>query len=146
MSSPFSWSKDSRHTERWELWIIVSDCDEWYGHGEFNGDEDPDASYIVPEGQNETLLGFVAVSTSTGDITSGNLLDAVQFRQYYRMDFQTPPSGSGTYSTDGETPVAFDSAASKSDYALVGSDVTVTADVTDFAMDAVSARMSATRS
>lgn len=99
VSSPFSWSKDSRHTERWELWIIVSDCDEWYGHGEFNGDEDPDASYIVPEGQNETLLGFVAVSTSTGDITSGNLLDAVQFRQYYRMDFQTPPSGSGTYST-----------------------------------------------
>lgn len=71
VSSPFSWSKDSRHTERWELWIIVSDCDEWYGHGEFNGDEDPDASYIVPEGQNETLLGFVAVSTSTGDITSG---------------------------------------------------------------------------
>ena len=63
--------------------------------------------------QNETLLGFVAVSTSTGDITSGNLLDAVQFRQYYRMDFQTPPSGSGTYSTDGETPVAFDSAARK---------------------------------
>ena len=43
VSSPFSWSKDSRHTERWELWIIVSDCDEWYGHGEFNGDEDPDA-------------------------------------------------------------------------------------------------------
>lgn len=74
VSSPFSWSKDSRHTERWELWIIVSDCDEWYGHGEFNGDEDPDASYIVPEGQNETLLGFVAVSTSTGDITSGNLV------------------------------------------------------------------------
>ena len=69
--------------------------------------------------QNETLFGFVAVSTSTGDITSGNLLDAVRFRQYYRMDFQTPPSGSGTYSTDGETPVAFDSAASKSDYALV---------------------------
>lgn len=131
VSSPFSWSKDSRHTERWELWIIVSDCDEWYGHGEFNGDEDPDASYIVPEGQNETLLGFVAVSTSTGDITSGNLLDAVQFRQYYRMDFQTPPSGSGTYSTDGETPVAFDSAASKSDYALVGSDVTVSAKPVD---------------
>lgn len=131
VSSPFSWSKDSRHTERWELWIIVSDCDEWYGHGEFNGDEDPDASYIVPEGQNETLFGFVAVSTSTGDITSGNLLDAVQFRQYYRMDFQTPPSGSGTYSTDGETPVAFDSAASKSDYALVGSDVTVTAKPVD---------------
>ena len=52
------------------------------------------------------------LTTSTGDITSGNLLDAVQFRQYYRMDFQTPPSGSGTYSTDGETPVAFDSAAS----------------------------------
>lgn len=131
VSSPFSWSKDSRHTERWELWIIVSDCDEWYGHGEFNGDEDPDASYIVPEGQNETLFGFVAVSTSTGDITSGNLLDAVQFRQYYRMDFQTPPSGSGTYSTDGETPVAFDSAASKSDYALVGSDVTVSAKPVD---------------
>ncbi len=85
----------------------------------------------MPEGQNETLFGFVAVSTSTGDITSGNLLDAVQFRQYYRMDFQTPPSGSGTYSTDGETPVAFDSEASKSDYALVGSDVTVTAKPVD---------------
>ena len=32
------------------------------------------------DGRNETLFGFVAVSTSTGDITSGNLLDAVQFR------------------------------------------------------------------
>ncbi len=60
------------------VWLITSDATGWH---EYEG------TYMVPEGQYVTRFLFGAVSTSTGDLTTGNLLDDVSFSQ-------TPPTSS----------------------------------------------------
>ena len=86
----FSWQKDSEHTEKWDVWIISSLNDAWHDYGELEKGATYKHEYIVPEGHDQSIFGFVSHSSTrangTKNITYGNLLDNISFKEYYYLD------------------------------------------------------------
>lgn len=87
--STFSWYADETYTEEWSVWIISSDNSDWHDYGEIETGATYNYDYIVPQGQAESIFGFVSVKSapkaSDGklDKTYGNFLDNIAFKEYY---------------------------------------------------------------
>ena len=87
--STFSWYADETHTEEWSVWIISSDNSGWHDYGEIETGATYNYDYIVPQGQENSIFGFVSVksaprvSDGKSDKTYGNFLDNIAFKEYY---------------------------------------------------------------
>ena len=83
----FSWQKDTYHTEEWSVWIISSINDKWHDYGEIDENATYNYNYIVPNKQENSIFGFVSHNSTLADgtknITYGNLLDNIAFKEYY---------------------------------------------------------------
>lgn len=90
--SSFSWYADETHTEEWSVWIISSSNDGWHDYGEIEQSATYNYDYIVPQGHENTIFGFVSVKSapkaSDGKIdkTYGNFLDNIAFKEYYYVN------------------------------------------------------------
>ncbi len=87
--SKFSWYADETYTEEWSVWIISSDNSGWHDYGEIEEGATYNYDYIVPQGQTQSIFGFVSVksapraSDGKSDKTYGNFLDNIAFKEYY---------------------------------------------------------------
>lgn len=87
--STFRWYADATYTEEWSVWIISSDNSKWYDYGEIEEGATYNYDYIVPQGQTQSIFGFVSVksapraSDGKSDKTYGNFLDNIAFKEYY---------------------------------------------------------------
>lgn len=113
---PFSMSYSDIYSQKWVIWVIASNNDQWYSYGNNNNSDVPvndygnlDAStvnssyfYQVPAGQTETMFSFVSVDTAqrkiNGNTTIGNLLDHVNFQIYNCMTGSSTDHGSASLS------------------------------------------------
>ena len=90
--STFTWYADETHTEEWSVWIISSDNSKWHDYGEIEAGATYNYDYIVPQGQEKSIFGFVSVksapraSDGKSDITYGNFLDNIAFKEYYYIN------------------------------------------------------------
>lgn len=90
--STFSWYADETYTEEWSVWIISSDNSGWHDYGEIETGATYNYDYIVPQGQEESIFGFVSVksaprvSDGKSDKTYGNFLDNIAFKEYYYVN------------------------------------------------------------
>lgn len=98
-----SWQSDENHTEEWSVWIISSLNDEWYDYGDIETGATYNYNYIVPKGQNKTVFGFVSVSAvdafGTNNKTYGNLLDNIEFKEFYYVNAEFNKSPISEYGT-----------------------------------------------
>lgn len=108
--SAFSWTADAEHTEKWCVWIMASENDAWASYGsnalEQSKKVDYDYTYTIPDGQNQSVFAFVAYNTANGSNSTGNFLDNISFREFYRIETYTTPNGSGTYFYNANTKTA----------------------------------------
>ena len=82
--STFAWYADETHTEEWSVWIISSDNSDWHDYGEIETGATYNYDYIVPQGQENSIFGFVSVKAAgTADKSYGNFLDNIAFKEYY---------------------------------------------------------------
>ena len=137
-SNIFSFYKDSIHTEEWSVWVIASKNDKWHDYGEL----DPtDAKYnyecVIPEGQKNTIFGFVSHSSYKANGTKngmsyGNLLDNIAFKEYYYAKVEVAMNNKygSAYITHGEDD-SFIREDDLNGWALQGSAVTVHIKPTD---------------
>lgn len=128
-SNIFSWNKDSEHTEKWSVWIISSINDTWHDYGEIDSEAVYNYEYIVPEGQEQTIFGFVSHTSTrangTKSATFGNLLDNISFKEYYYLDIDNPVNSAGgdLYITDEDDAFIFETP--NAGWALADSNITV---------------------
>ena len=93
-----SWRSDNQHTEEWSIWIISSLNDDWHDYGDIENGAAYNYNYIVPMGQQKTIFGFVSVNAVNAsgreDKTYGNLLDNINFEEFYYVnaDFDKKPT------------------------------------------------------
>lgn len=129
-----SWQSDENHTEEWSIWIISSLNDDWHDYGDYETTAAYNYNYIVPQGQEKTIFGFVSVnavdSNGTGNKTYGNLLDNIEFEEFYYVNAEfnkSPveeygavyivPEVEGTFEPDDDT--------NDTGWVLKGSNITV---------------------
>lgn len=133
-SNIFSFYKDSIHTEEWSVWVIASKNDKWYDYGELDSTAKYSYECVIPEGQENTIFGFVSYSSYKADGTKnsmsyGNLLDNIAFKEYYyaKVEVAMNNSHGSAYITPGEEDsFIWDDENSKlNGWALQGSSVTV---------------------
>ena len=123
-NKPFSMTKTSVHTERWDIWILSSQSvstgtNPWSHFGSNSTEEsdngnsgtDIDLSkyyyYSVPSGQTDTLFGFVSVGVYKPGIqdvtkqkTYGNFIDNINFSIYHTFSGSSTNHGTGIVQTD----------------------------------------------
>ena len=126
----FSWQKDSEHTEEWDVWIISSLNDAWHDYGELEEGATYKHEYIVPEGHDQSIFGFVSHNSTrangTKNITYGNLLDNISFKEYYYLDIDHDThSGGATLKVSSDKDDEFLAKTESSGWALAGSNITV---------------------
>ena len=85
-ANAISLTKDDIHTEKWNIWIIGSNNDDWYSYG-FNAESfSYDNTYINSYEKEETIIAFTNYSTwgqrnnGKSPAETGNLLDYVNWR------------------------------------------------------------------
>lgn len=130
---PFSFYKDSTHTEEWSVWVIASKNDKWYDYGEIDTAATYSYECVIPEGQNKTVFGFVSHSSYKADGTKnsmsyGNLLDNIAFKEYYyaKVEVAMNNSHGNAYITSGEEDsFIWEDRSQLNGWALQGSSVTV---------------------
>lgn len=129
-----SWQSDDNHTEEWSIWIISSLNDDWHDYGYIQNDATYNYNYIVPQGQEKTVFGFVSVnavnSSGTTNKTYGNMLDNINFKEFYYVnaDFnKTPTEEYGKVYIIPEVDDTFepDDATIDTGWVLAGSNITV---------------------
>lgn len=127
-SDLFSWNKDADHTEEWSVWIISSANDEWHDYGELESGATYDYEYVVPEGHTQSIFGFVSVNArmanGTKNVTYGNLLDNIAFKEYYYIHIKNAVNSEGgglNIADDGS--FVYDS--TNAGWAFSGSDLTI---------------------
>lgn len=138
-SNIFSFYKDSTHTEEWYVWVIASENDKWHDYGELDTDATYNYECVIPEGQENTIFGFVSHSSYKADGTKngmsyGNLLDNIAFKEYYyaKVEVSMNNSHGSAYITSGdEEHFIQDDASSLNGWALQGGNVTVHVKTTD---------------
>lgn len=131
----FSWQKDTNHTEEWSVWIISSINDKWHDYGEIDKTATYNYNYIVPNGQKNSIFGFVShdstLANGTKNITYGNLLDNIAFKEYYYAKVEVAMNdnhGSAEIVVDENNDFIhdkIDDESLKSGWALIGSNFTV---------------------
>lgn len=131
-SNSFSWRKDSEHTEEWSVWIISSSNDTWHDYGELDSEASYNYEYIVPEGHDQSIFGFVSHNSTKADGTKnstfGNLLDNISFKEYYYVNVNNATNSGGStlriVNDDGtfmpDRPDSFNSG-----WAFAGSDISI---------------------
>lgn len=85
-ANAISLTKDDIHTEKWNIWIVGSNNDNWYNYGFIDENLSYDNTYINDIEKEETIIAFTNYSTwgqrnngkNHADI--GNLLDYVNWR------------------------------------------------------------------
>lgn len=127
--SVYGWTAEGGRTEKWELWVVVSDNIDWTAYGNVTEDAlGDDCSYIAPEGQTGTTFAFVSVAAASGSLTVGNLLDDVTLSVSYPVRVSTSSGGTGLYTSGLTTDTAtVTSDAAKFEYLPAGSGFSVTA-------------------
>lgn len=126
----FSWQKDSEHTEEWDVWIISSLNDAWHDYGELEEGATYNHEYIIPEGHDQSIFGFVSHNSTRADgtknITYGNLLDNISFKEYYYLDIDNDTySGAATLKVSSDKDDEFLAKTESSGWVLAGSNITV---------------------
>ncbi len=126
----FSWQKDSEHTEEWDVWIISSLNDAWHDYGELEEGATYNYEYIIPERHDQSIFGFVSHSSTredgTKNITYGNLLDNISFKEYYYLDIDNDThSGGATLNVSSDKEDGFIAETESAGWALDGSNITV---------------------
>lgn len=126
----FSWQKDSEHTEEWDVWIISSLNDTWHDYGELEEGATYKHEYIIPEGHDQSIFGFVSHSSTrangTKNITYGNLLDNISFKEYYYLDIDHDThSGGATLSISSGREDGFIAESESSGWALADNSIIV---------------------
>lgn len=133
--STFTWYADDTHTEEWSVWIISSDNSKWYDYGEIEEGATYNYDYIVPQGQEKSIFGFVSVKSapraSDGklDKTYGNFLDNIAFKEYYYVNAKFDGGENfGNVTITPEDPEHFistDLGSNEVGWSLAGSNITV---------------------
>ena len=85
-ANAISLTKDDIHTEKWNIWVVGSNNDNWYNYGFIDENLSYDNTYINDIEKEETIIAFTNYSTwgqrnngkNPADI--GNLLDYVNWR------------------------------------------------------------------
>ena len=126
----FSWQKDSKHTEEWDVWIISSLNDTWHDYGELEEGATYKHEYIIPDGHDQSIFGFVSHGSTrangTKNITYGNLLDNISFKEYYYLDIDNDThSGGATLSVSSGREDGFIAESESSGWALAGNSIIV---------------------
>ena len=126
----FSWQKDSEHTEEWDVWIISSLNDTWHDYGELEEGATYKHEYIIPEGHDQSIFGFVSHASTrangTKNITYGNLLDNISFKEYYYLDIDNNThSGDATLSISSGRDDGFIAESESSGWALADNSIIV---------------------
>ena len=84
-ANAISLTKDDIHTEKWNIWVVGSNNDNWYSYGFNDENLSYDNTYINDIEKEETIIAFTNYSTwgqrNNGNLaTTGNLLDYVNWR------------------------------------------------------------------
>ena len=86
-SEAISLTKDEIHTEKWNIWIIGSDSDDWHTYGIYDNEKNYDNTYTNTTEIEETTIAMTNFDTygmRTGDSngrTTGNLVDYILWEQ-----------------------------------------------------------------
>ena len=86
-SEAISLTKDEIHTEKWSIWIIGSDSDDWHTYGIYDNEKNYDNTYTNTTEIEETTIAMTNFDTygmRTGDSkgrTTGNLVDYILWEQ-----------------------------------------------------------------
>ena len=133
--STFTWYADETHTEEWSVWIISSDNSGWHDYGEIDTRATYNYDYIVPQGQKNSIFGFVSVKPAPRandgklDKTYGNFLDNISFKEYYYVDAKFDGGENfGKLTITPEDPEHFiypDDSNKQVGWALAGSEITI---------------------
>lgn len=137
-SNIFSWYADEKHTEEWSVWIISSDNSGWHDYGEIDTRATYNYDYIVPQGQKNSIFGFVSVKPAPRandgklDKTYGNFLDNISFKEYYYIDAKFEGNQEIGYvyvkpekPENPENYISTDGPQGNTGWALAGSEITV---------------------
>ena len=85
-ANAISLTKDDIHTEKWNIWVIGSNNDDWYNYGFNDENLSYDNTYINNDEKKETIIAFTNYSTwgqrnnGRSPAETGNLLDYVNWR------------------------------------------------------------------
>ena len=85
-ANAISLTKDDIHTEKWNIWVIGSNNDNWYNYGFIDENLSYDNTYINDIEKEETIIAFTNYSTwgqrnnGKSPEQTGNLLDYVNWR------------------------------------------------------------------
>lgn len=85
-ANAISLNKDDIHTEKWNVWVIGSNNDDWYNYGFNDENLSCDNTYISNDEKEETIIAFTNYSTwgqrnnGKSPAETGNLLDYVNWR------------------------------------------------------------------
>ena len=85
-ANAISLTKDNIHTEKWNIWVVGSNNDNWYSYGFNDENLSYDNTYINDIEKEETIIAFTNYSTwgqrNNGKYPAetGNLLDYVNWR------------------------------------------------------------------
>lgn len=133
--STFTWYADGTHTEEWSVWIISSDNSGWHDYGEIETGATYNYDYIVPQGQTQSIFGFVSVKPAPRandgklDKTYGNFLDNISFKEYYYVNAKFDGGENfGKLTITPEDPKHFiypDPDRNDFGWSLAGSDITI---------------------
>lgn len=130
--SAFSASPSDVYTEKWNVWIIGTNNNDWGNYGTNSSDYAEgrlaySCRYAVPDKQTETVFAFCSYSAAGGS-TQGNLIDNIHFGLFQTLSIRASGGGTGsmTVSADGSTT---DVSGSETKEAVVadGSNITVQA-------------------
>lgn len=128
--STFTWYADETHTEEWSVWIISSDNSGWHDYGEIETGATYNYDYIVPQGQEKSIFGFVSVKAAgTAKKSYGNFLDNIAFKEYYYVHAKFDgDKGFGIVKVDPENKEHFiytDLDSKEVGWSLAGSKITI---------------------
>ena len=85
-ANAISLNKDDIHTEKWNIWVVGSNNDNWYSYGFNDENLSYDNTYINTNEKEETTIAFTNYSTwgqrnnGKSPEQTGNLLDYVNWR------------------------------------------------------------------
>ena len=85
-ANAISLTKDDIHTEKWNIWVVGSNNDDWYSYGFNDENLSYDNTYINDNEKEETIIAFTNYSTwgqrnnGKSPAETGNLLDYVNWR------------------------------------------------------------------
>ena len=132
--SAFSASPSDVYTEKWNVWIIGTNNNDWGNYGTNSpayaaGKLAYSCRYAVPDRQTETVFAFCSYSAAGGN-TCGNLIDNIYFDLFQTLSIRASGGGTGsmTVSADGKgSTIKVSDSETKEAVVADGSNITVQA-------------------